>query len=383
MKILVLNYEFPPIGGGGGRASADLAREMTRRGHEVRVITSAFPGLARVANIEGYRVIRVPAGRRSRSQASFGSMLAYIIAALLPALSACMRWKADVIHVHFAVPTGAVAFLISSLTGVPYLMTIHLGDVPGGVPEKTARWFRFVYPFTPVIWRSASAVVAVSEYTRRLALEQYDVPVLVVPNGIEVADPQQLALEPPAIRRLVFAGRFQPQKNLIFLLRALDEVGDLPWRCALVGDGPLRSTLEAQIQALDLGDQVEITGWVSGEEVRRRLSESDVLVMPSLSEGLPVVALQALAHGLAIVGNAAGGMIDLVEQDVNGRLCPVGDERCFIHALRWCLEDSDRLLEMRKASLEIAGRFDIRQVAQRYETILERIGDAGCGSPVG
>ena len=127
--------------------------------------------------------------------------------------------------------------------------------------------------------------------------------------------------------------------------------------------------LEEKINQLGLVGRVHLTGWIHTEEVWQALSESDLLVMPSLSEGLPVVGVHALAHGLAIVANQAGGLSDLVEDGGNGRLCPVGDEACFINALRLTLEDLDRLLEFRRASLARAQRYNIEHVADAYEQI--------------
>lgn len=375
MKILVLNYEFPPVGGGGGRASADLSKAMVSRGHEIQVVTTSAPGLNRQEDIDGYRVRRVFTGRRSQYRASFADMLGYILGAFFPTLSICMHWKPDMIHAHFAVPTGALAYAISALTGIPYLLTAHLGDVPGGVPEKTAAWFQVVDPLTPPIWKSAASVVAVSRYTRRLALERYNVPVTVIPNGVELLPQDAGPSEPGEVRRLIFVGRFQPQKNLLFLLDALGQILDLPWVCVLVGDGPMKQEIARRIHEMELSDRVEMTGWVSNEEAWRRLGESDVLAMPSLSEGLPVVGVQALAQGLAVVTTEVGGMTDLVSEGVNGRLCPVGDRECFVAALRWCVEDRARLGRMKAASRTMAGRFDIERVAEEYEKLFEWIWD--------
>lgn len=375
MKILVLNYEFPPVGGGGGRASADLAKALASRGHEVQVITSRMRGLERREAKDGYGIWRVFTGRRSQYQATFGDMSGYILGAFFPALVTCIRWKPDIIHAHFAVPTGALAYIISVLTGVPYLLTVHLGDVPDGVPEKTSAWFRIVYPLTPPIWKSAATVVAVSSFTRELARRHYALTIEVVPNGADLGDRDAQIVETHEVRRLAFVGRFQPQKNLLFLVEALAQILDLQWHCILVGDGPLKPEVEKRVIELGLMDRVEMTGWVSDEEAQRRLGESDVLVMPSLSEGLPVVGVQALTQGLAIVANAVGGMTDLVTEGVNGRLCAVGDCDCFVGALRWCLEDRDRLRRMKAASWELAGRFDIRRVAEKYEKLFDWVRD--------
>lgn len=370
VRILVLNYEFPPIGGGGGNAAASLCQALAVKGHDVQVLTSSAPGLARQEHRDGYRIRRVMTGRRSPFRASFFSMAAYIVFGLLPGLRMISRWKPAVLHAHFAVPTGALAYALSRLSGTPYILTVHLGDVPGGVPEKTGGWFRWVYPFTHRIWRAAAAVVAVSEYTKDLALKHYEVPIQVVPNGVRLPSSDALRAavgDPP---QLIFAGRFQPQKDLPLLVRSLAEIRQQAWRCLLVGDGPQADQVDRLIRELHLEQRVERTGWIEPEEVEARMLASDILVMPSRTEGLPVVAVQALACGLAIVASRAGGLAELVRDEVNGRLCPPNDQRCFTEGLLWCLEDSQRLAQLKRASRNMAERYDLQRIAIQYEQVL-------------
>lgn len=371
MRLLVLNYEFPPVGGGGGRASADLSRALVARGHEVRILTTRLPEGEVEERQDGYQVIRVPSWRSSRFTVSFLEMASYVLAGFRPGLSQLRKWKPDLMHAHFAVPTGALVYALSRWTGLPYVLTVHLGDVPGGVPEKTDRWFRFVNPLTPPIWRRAGQVVAVSEYTKALADARYDVPIQVIPNGIDLEHSEVMEVSDPP--RLIFAGRFQPQKNLLFLLDALDRVRDLPWTLQLVGDGPQRAALEAKAEELGMVERIEFSGWVEPEQVRQMLRESDLLVMPSRSEGLPVVGVQALAQGVAIAATAAGGLAELVVDGENGVLCPIDDLACYAQGLRRCLADTAALADMKKRSLALARHYDINRVAEAYESIFQRV----------
>jgi glycosyltransferase involved in cell wall biosynthesis len=173
--------------------------------------------------------------------------------------------------------------------------------------------------------------------------------------------------------RLLFAGRFQPQKNLFFLVEALHQLRDLNWDCVLIGDGPQRAALEVRVQELGLQERVMLTGWIAPEAVDEWMARSDILVMPSLSEGLPVVGVQALANGLALVVNRAGGLGELVDESANGRTCEVGDETCFVDALRWCLSDSERLSMLRANSLVKVTEYDIRRIADEYEQVLGEV----------
>ncbi len=371
MRVLVLCHEYPPIGGGGGRVAQDICAGLAARGHDVRLVTAAYNGLPREENQNGVIIHRLNSGRKQEFRAGLGAMAGYLLAALPFCLKLMRAWKPDVIHVHFAVPAGALGLALKILSGVPYVITAHLGDVPGGVPEKTGKWFRFLYPFTPPIWRGAAAVCAVSSFTARLAEEAYPgVTPVVIPNGVDTAeyDPGTITVhEPP---RVAFAGRFVEQKNPAGVIHALNEVKDLPWTCVMAGDGALRPDVQALAERLGLGGRVSFPGWLTPSEVKEQFADSDILFLPSLSEGLPVVGVQGMAMGLALLLSRAGGNPDLVDPPRNGRLFDPQDTAGFASALRAWLTDTDELLAARKASREMARTFSLEQIVAKYEEVL-------------
>ena len=185
MRILVIIYEFPPIGGGGGRAALDISRELVQqRGHEVQVLTSQNKGLPRQETLDGIQINRTPAMRRSPYQADLRAMFGFVGSGIYAGLRLLRQWRPDVVHVHFAVPSGPVAWTLSRLSRIPYVLTVHLGDVPKGVPDKTDRWFRWIYPLTPPIWQNAAQLTAVSEHTRPVSYT-------TLPNGTLHRHPQR------------------------------------------------------------------------------------------------------------------------------------------------------------------------------------------------
>ena len=373
MRILTVIHEFPPIGGGGGRAAYDICSELAARGHDVTVMTAHMQGLPLDEEQDGFNVVRLPSKRTEPFAASFRIMLAFDLAGLWAGLAFIRRFHPDIIHAHFAVPAGALAFALSLLTGVPYILTAHLGDVPGGVPEKTDRWFRWIKPFTNPIWRRASQVVAVSEFTRQIALKHYPVDVRVIPNG---ADFTHLDAEPVVVNqmpRIVFAGRFVSQKNPLAIIRILSTLKDLEWTCAMLGDGPMFEEVKAEIEKYDMADRFHLSGWVTPVDVLNEFSKSDILFMPSLSEGLPVVGVDALVKGLAMVVSRIGGFLDLVDEGRNGYLVDLQDEDGFSCKLRELISNRDLLKNFRFASLEKAKNFDIEKIVSQYEEIVDRV----------
>lgn len=367
MKILVLIHEFPPIGGGGGRAAQDISHKLAERGHEITVLTAHIKGLPKEETLDGIRILRIPSLRKEAFRADFRAMEGYILSGLWAGYRLIKRWQPDLIHVHFAVPAGALGWVLSKLTGVPYVMTVHLGDVPGGVPEKTERWFKWVKPFTTSIWRDAEKVVAVSEFTRALALKHYQREISIIPNGVDLARfrPETIRVhEPPQI---IFAGRFMEQKNPLQIVRTLGDLKELPWKCVMIGDGPMMSDVRRAITEHDLQGRFILTGWVTTDEVLEWFDRSDILFMPSLSEGLPVVGVQALAKGLAIVVSRIGGFTDIVEDGENGCLVELARPSEFSRVLRELLSNKTLLTRFRETSLKKAARFEIERVAEAYE----------------
>lgn len=371
MRVLVLTHEYPPVGGGGGRVAQDICQGLVLRGNEVLVLTAQCGGLPEVEDQNGILIHRIRSGRRLPYKADMRAMLGYVWKSFWAGRKLIQKWKPDVIHVHFAVPAGASAWLLSWVSGVPYVLTAHLGDVPGGTPEKTGKWFKWVFPFTPPIWKRAAQVVAVSEFTRSLAVKSYPVDVNVIPNGVDLqaVDPGNIELNTPC--QLVFAGRFMQQKNPLQIIRSMAALRDLPWHFVMIGDGPLRPDVEQEIDRLDLRSRFTLTGWITPEEVLEWYKHCDIMFMPSLSEGLPVVGVQGLAMGLALVLGKAGGNVELVEQGINGFLVARDEPDQYETHLRELLSDPERLFQARLASRELAKRFDIRAVVEFYEKIFK------------
>lgn len=373
MRLLVLIHEYPPIGGGGGAAARDICRALARRGHDVKVLTAHYKGLPLRELDEDVDVIRLRSWRRQPFRAGLPEMAAFVLAGLWAGRRLTRVWRPDAIHAHFAVPAGASAWALSRLTGIPYILTAHLGDVPGGVPEKTGGWFRLVMPFTHRIWREAARVVAVSNFTRDLALKHYHVPIDVIPNGVDLSAlaPSEIKLNDPP--RIVFAGRFVAQKNPLQVPRVLATLKDLPWECSMLGDGALLEETRTEIARLGLSERFHLPGWVTPQAVLDEFSRADILFMPSRSEGLPVAGVQALACGLALVVGRVGGFVDLVSNGENGSLHDPDDANGMSASLRALLADASALRRARQNSLARAAAFDIVRVVDAYESLLNEV----------
>jgi glycosyltransferase involved in cell wall biosynthesis len=370
MKILVISHEYPPIGGGGGQVVADVCTHLAARGHQVLVLTARYGDLPPVEVHGNLTIERVRSCRTQSFRAGFITMACFILKSILYGRRRMRSFQPDVIQAHFAVPAGATAYVLSGLTGIPYVITAHGGDVPGGAPQKTDKWFRLVQPFTRPFWKKAARVISVSEQTRRFALQHYPVNIQVIPNGIDTQDCQPGAYDPKRPPRILYVGRFSPEKNAIAVPAILERIRDLDWNCTMLGDGPQMEAVKAALAQSGLNKRVELTGWVDPQQVNQWMAKSDILLMPSLLDSMPIAGLQGLAMGLALVLSDIGSCPEYIDNDRNGFIVAPGNLDGYAAAMRKLLSDKKLLKNARAASRAHAQRFDLTKAIDEYEKIL-------------
>lgn len=317
---------------------------------------------------ENVEILRPASFRRREDTCTVPEMALYVLTNVWTAVGEARRWRPDIVHAHFAVPTGPVALIASLFTRIPYVLTVHLGDVPGGVPEQTDHLFRLVGPLAAPVWHRAGAVTAVSRFVAGLASKAYGVEPIVVPNGVRLVAATTVPVH--ANTRILMAGRLSIQKNPLLAIRALALIREMDWSLDVIGDGPLRVEMEALARHEGIAERVTVHGWLSEAQVAERMAASDILLLTSLQEGLPMVAIEALQWGLAIVSSQIGGMHEIVEDGKNGFLCELAAE-AFAEKLRQLLVTPQLLHEMRRGSQEKATQFDIEKAVSAYERVLE------------
>lgn len=358
-----------------------VAAGLVRRGHEVRVQTAAWGQLPRQEWRDGVEIFRSFAFRQRAEACSVPEMGAYVATSFWPTLRHLQQWKPDVVHAHFAVPTGWLAWAASWIFPRPYVLTCHLGDLPGGTPEQTEGLFRWLQPVIRPIWRRAAGISASSSFAVGLAEAAYGIRPELIPNGLSMEGRPGTVSPTTHPIQLLAVGRFNPQKNFPWLLETLGPLlaeRDLPdWKLTLIGDGPQRAEVEEVWRRSGLAGRVELAGWVSEETLREHLRRSQIFLMPSLSEGNPVAALEALKQGLAILGSDTPGLADVIQVGENGFAVPLSQPEIYRAKLRELLTNEMKLSSFRQRSLELAEGFDIEGIVDRFVGLLESAASQG------
>jgi glycosyltransferase involved in cell wall biosynthesis len=372
MHILVLNSEYPPVGGGAGNASAYIARELVARGHQVSVLTTTFGKLPRDEEQDGVRIIRLPGLRRSAHRSNALEQLLFMLAATLWGYAWALKLRPDVALAFFGAPSGVATWVWSFTRKLPYIVCLRGGDVPGFRPYDFGSLHRLLSPLLHQVWRRASAVVANSQGLRELAVAfDQRASIQVIPNGVELAAFKAPQREwTPA--RMLFVGRLVYQKGLDVLFEALGGLKEVAWKLTIVGDGPRRGWLKERAAQLGLGERIAFVGWLEREQLPEVFAEANLFVYPSRHEGMPNALLEAMASGLPAVATQIAGNEELVVEGETGRLVPVEDAQSLRAALAGMLEDGEKRKRMGAAGrLRVERDYGWQRVAEDYLELLE------------
>jgi len=302
-------------------------------------------------------------------------MVFFLIFAALPLINEWKKFRPDVIHCHFGIPTGPLAFLLNLLFKTPYIITLHGGDVPGFI-KVTKPYFALLKSFVHMIYSRAYRVVCVSPYLMRLTKSPLKLDNLTyISNGVDLndwANDKQRENVPEKTIELLFVGRFVFQKGLDTLLAAcskLKEAG-VPFHLTMIGDGEELKGINVFIDAHRLTNEVTLTGWLSHAEIKEYMDRGHIFIFPSRFEAFPTTTfLQAMANGLPILASKVRD-IELCLKNESALFNP-GDAEDLVRKIITVYHDKEKMRELSKTNLMTAHAFGWESVAQQYIEIFK------------
>lgn len=271
------------------------------------------------------------------------------------------------LHCHFANSGAGVWMIAAHMLGMPWSLTLHgisETDYPAGLllPEKIER---------------ADFVVCASYFMRAQAMRAVDpkhwLKLHVVRCGVDPGVlPPAATQRAEAALRIVSVGRISPEKGYFGLLEALASLAQQgqAFNLTVVGDGPAMMATRARVADLCLNDRVTFTGALGEEDALAEIAAAEMLVLPSLMEGLPVVLIEAMALGKAVIASRVAGIPELVEDGVSGLLFTPSDWHDLQARLTLALRDSALRESLSQAARQaVEGQFLISQAAERLEQL--------------
>jgi glycosyltransferase involved in cell wall biosynthesis len=259
------------------------------------------------------------------------------------------RIRPDVIHAHFANEAAQSARYLSLLTGASFTLCTHRYDIFDRPP-----------PNYPQLANAAACMVTISEYNRRYLTQYHGVPetkIHVVHCGVDI---QRFCRKSPRPEmsarplRLLNTGRLEHVKGQRYLIDACAILADrgVDFSLDILGEGDLRGELQQQIDHLGLQERVHLRGAAQPAEVAAALEQAHVFVLPSLSEGISVAAMEAMAMELPVIATRVNGMPELIEHEVSGLLVEPADSGQLAEAIDRYANDADFALRAGRGARE-------------------------------
>lgn len=349
----------------------------------------AFLGVvARAALRSPRRFVRAAAlavRTRRLGPAGSGRQVAYFVEAAL--LAELMRERSvDHLHNHFADSSCTVAMLASALGGTTYSFTLH-GPAIFFEPNEwhlrtkleTASFCAAISSFA----RSQASLFCEPEMWNRIRIVHCGVGEADGPARLDVpeAHANGRVVADAGVCRLLFVGRLDPVKGVVVLFDAVASLlaAGVAVHLTLVGDGPQRADLERRVRELGLDGSVAFAGYRNSVEVQQHLRETDVFVLPSFAEGVPVSLMEAMAAGLPVIATNVGGVTELVRDGRNGYVVAPGEPAAIAGAIDALAADPDRRRRFGDdGRATVRADFDSLTEARRLVTLFR---DPGTPSP--
>jgi N-acetyl-alpha-D-glucosaminyl L-malate synthase BshA len=365
MNIGIVCY---PTFGGSGVVATELGLGLADKGHHVHFITYKRPVrlTAFHANVYFHEVAAMvyPLFEYAPYETALASKLVDVV----------MFEKLDILHVHYAIPHAAVAFMAKQILRsrgieIPIVTTLHGTDITLVGNDSS---------YAPVVEFSinqSDGVTAVSDHLRQETLDTFQITrdIKVIHNFIDFnrfrkinKDHFRKAIAPEGEKILVHISNFRKVKRVEDVIRIYEKVSKrIRAKLLLIGDGPERKLMEDLSRQLNVSDGILFLG--KQEAVEELLAIADLFILPSENESFGLAALEAMACEVPVISSNAGGLPEVNIDGVTGYVCEVGDVTSMADRCIELMEDEKSLAVFRKNAFLQARRFDINDILPEYE----------------
>ena len=371
MKIGIVCY---PTYGGSGVVATELGLGLAKAGHQVHFITYKRP--ARLSpfheNVFFHEV--------TSTDYPLFEYVPYETALASKLVDVVKFEKLDLLHVHYAVPHAAVAYMAKKILltegkYVPVITTLHGTDITL-VGNNNA--------FEPVVTFSinkSDGVTAVSESLKQQTLDYFPInkEIRVIQNFVDFTrfkksdkDHFKKAIAPNGERILVHTSNFRKVKRVEDVVKVFQKVYKIiPSKLLMIGDGPERHKVEELCRSIKLCHEIRFLG--KQDAVEELLAVSDLFIMPSESESFGLAALEAMACEVPVISSNIGGLPEVNIHGKTGYLSEVGDVDSMANNAIRVLQNEEILQEFRVNALEQAKQYDIKNILPKYEAFYEEV----------
>lgn len=379
MKILFLNYEYPPLGGGAGNAVRYIFQEFAKRPDlKIDLVTSSVAGYRKEEIGKNIKVYFLNIGKNSRSLyfQSKWELLSYSSKSYFFAQKLIKSENYDLIHAFFGLPCGFIAKRLKRKYGTPYIVSLRGSDIPSYNERFQLLDKFFLKKMSREVWQEADIITALShdsvEMARKTEPGKEEIQVIYNGGDTDQFRPDEKRKAKEETTNILFVGRMIERKGLIYLLKAFEElIGDYSFlRLFVVGEGPLLKRHKKYVREKKIEEKVVFFGKLDHEDLSAVYQRAHIFVLPSLNEALGNVTQEAIASGLPVIVTETGAA-ELVKD--NGMVVKKASASELKRSITVYLKDPQKIKEHGCASRSMALGMSWGKTVDEYEKIYKDV----------
>ena len=374
MKIMMLNYEFPPIGGGAGKAHLAILKQYAEKSNlQVDVLASApKPGFVVQKLSDNVTIYTVGVHKKNLHYWRKIEVVEWVARATPPYRRLLKENRYDLVHAFFGLPTGWLCYRTANR--LPYIISLRGSDVPGGHARLQFE-YKLLGPLLKRIWTDASVLVACSEGLKNRALRFLpSANIDIIPNGIDLdkfhpASSRELSGE----LKLLTVGRLSVTKRFEMLVEAVEILSKQGKnvRLTISGGGGLLDELKNLVEQKKLTDIINLAGRIESEKMPDVYRQHDIFVSASMQEGMSNAMLEAMASGLPIITTKCEGVEELISG--NGVVVGTDSAEALAEAINNLAENKQAYNAMCALARRRAENFGWDKVADGYVKLYQQV----------
>lgn len=330
LHILILNYEYPPLGGGAGIVTQHLANEFLIKGHQVTVVTTWFAGEPEYFSENNLTIIRLKSKRKHTYVSNPTEMFSWILHAKNYFKERIHESNFDVCLANFTLPGGAVAAYLKRICNLPYIILSHGHDIPWFSPKQMFFWHLLCYPVIKFLLLNSSSNILLTNQLKQKADEfigkERAFKNFVIPNGLLSFNLRKGFDAEDKMLQALYVGRLVEQKDPLTVVKSFRNIQrqGIPIHLKIIGDGILKKQIEDYIFKHQIKN-IEVLGKISQSSVMEAYTKAHLIIAPSREEAMSLSILEAISCGLYIFATQVSGNRDVIIEDINGNFVEYGN----------------------------------------------------------
>lgn len=383
INILILNYEYPPLGGGAGMITKYHAEGLAKLGHKVTVVTTWFEGEKEIEKKGDLKIIRLKSLRRFIHKSNPIEMLSWINKTRHFLFKSINEKEFNICLANFAIPGGIVAYGLKKKFNIPYFVISHGQDIPWFLPKQMFLYHLLNFYWLRKIFRQSEGNFIQTDEMKK-SIEKFlgdkkKGKNIVIPNGCEVQIFKPDYSKKSKLFKIIFVGRLVEQKDPFTFLKAIKlySTTNNNFIVHILGDGPLRKKMEGYVSRNHLKDNVKFFGWVTKGRLIEEYQTANLQIAPSLDEGMSVAVLEALSCGQYIIATPASGNTDVIKESVNGELVNYRDYKGIANRIKKYYEEkfSKNYTVPEDFLNKFRMKYEWSNVVRKYDELLQKISE--------